>query len=101
RSVLAATAVSTLVLLILLAASVLAGRSIVTPHGAETLEIEIVGHQWWWEVRYPSVSPRDEVTTANEIHVSVGRPVRLRLSTGDVIHSFWIPNVAGKKDLIP
>lgn len=65
------------------------------PPGA--LEIEIVGHQWWWEVRYPA----GEVTTANELHLPVGRPVVLRLSSADVIHSFWVPALAGKMDLLP
>jgi cytochrome c oxidase subunit II len=101
RTIVAATIVSAVLLLIVLTASVLAGRSIVTPPGPDVLEIEITGHQWWWEVRYPSASPDEEVTTANEIHVPVGRPVRLKLFSNDVIHSFWIPNVQGKKDLLP
>ena len=101
RSVAAATVVSVLILVFLLVESVLAGRAVVTPVGKEALEIEIVGHQWWWEVRYPAIPESDTVTTANEIHVPVGRPVRLLLSTADVIHSFWAPNLHGKKDLIP
>jgi cytochrome c oxidase subunit 2 len=101
QTVVGATIVSTLLLLIVLTASVLAGRAIATPQGPEALPIEIVGHQWWWEVRYPSFAPADEVVTANEIHVPVGRPIRLELSSVDVIHSFWVPNVQGKKDLLP
>jgi cytochrome c oxidase subunit II len=100
-SVAAGAAVSTLLLLLLLAVSVTTGHAIVTPPGPEALEIDVIGHQWWWEVHYPASTPSDEITTANEIHVPVGRAVRLQLSTGDVIHSFWVPNIHGKKDLIP
>jgi cytochrome c oxidase subunit II len=66
------------------------------PEGADPV-IEIVGHQFWWEVRYPEYG----VVTANEIHIPAGRPVELRLLTRDVIHSFWIPELAGKLDMIP
>lgn len=59
-------------------------------------EVEVVGHQWWWEVRYPS----DSVTTANEIHIPVGRAVRIHVSSTDVIHSFWVPQLQGKTDAI-
>jgi cytochrome c oxidase subunit 2 len=61
------------------------------------LTIEVVGHRWWWEVRYPHQS----VVTANEIHIPTGTRVELRLSSEDVIHSLWIPELNGKADLIP
>lgn len=60
-------------------------------------QIEIVGHQWWWEVRYPE----EGVITANEVHLAQGVPVRVRVSSEDVIHSFWVPRLLGKIDLIP
>src|SRR5205814_7299679 len=101
RAVAAAAIMSTVVLLWLLTASVLAGRAVATPVGPGALTIQIVGHQWWWEVRYPADPPSDTVITANEIHVPVGRAVLLELSSADVIHSFWVPNLNGKKDLIP
>jgi cytochrome c oxidase subunit 2 len=101
RAVAAGTAISALLLLVLLVASVRAGREIVTPGGPDALEIRITGHQWWWEISYPGSSPSEEVVTANEIHVPVDRPVRFVLSSGDVIHSFWVPRLNGKKDLIP
>lgn len=63
--------------------------------------IQIIGHRWWWEVRYVDADPTKTLVTANEIHVPVGRPVRLRLTSADVIHSFWIPQLAGKTDVIP
>ncbi|MBV8760742.1 MAG: cytochrome c oxidase subunit II [Deltaproteobacteria bacterium] len=61
-------------------------------------EITVTGHQWWWEVRY---NGPDVFTTANEIHIPAGRPVTIELKSNDVIHSFWIPELHGKVDLIP
>ena len=61
----------------------------------------MTGHQWWWEVRYQDPVPSRIVTTANEIHMPVGGPVRLDAALADVIHSFWVPNLHGKRDLIP
>jgi cytochrome c oxidase subunit 2 len=69
------------------------------PAGALTIEIE--GRQWWWHVRYPGGDGRPEAVTANEVHVPVGRAVELRLTTADVIHSFWVPSLAGKVDMVP
>lgn len=63
----------------------------------EAVAIEVVGNQWWWEVSYPD----DGIVTANEIHLPVGRPVELRLTSDDVIHSFWIPELGGKIDMLP
>lgn len=59
--------------------------------------IDVIGHQWWWEVQYPDQS----IITANEITIPVGQPVRVRLTSADVIHSFWVPELHGKLDLIP
>jgi cytochrome c oxidase subunit 2 len=61
----------------------------------DALTIEVVGHQWWWEFRYPEYN----ITTANEIHVPVGRTVSLRMGSADVIHSFWVPQFAAKRDV--
>jgi cytochrome c oxidase subunit 2 len=61
------------------------------------LEITVRGWQWWWEFRYPSL----DVVTANELHLPVGRPVVLRLEGPDVIHSFWVPQLGGKRDVVP
>ncbi len=63
----------------------------------EALEVKVVGHQWWWEFQYPGL----EITTASELHVPVGRTVEVSLESADVIHSFWFPAVAGKRDVIP
>jgi cytochrome c oxidase subunit 2 len=64
-------------------------------------EIRIIGHQWWWEVQYLNDDLPKEFTTANEIHLPVGRSVNIELETNDVMHSFWIPALHGKVDLIP
>lgn len=65
------------------------------------MSIEVTGHQWWWEVRYLDPNASNIINDANEIHVMAGMPVRLELRGADVIHSFWVPNLSGKKDLIP
>jgi cytochrome c oxidase subunit 2 len=67
-------------------------------HSPETaLTVRVVGHMRWWEVRYPTQG----IVTANEIHIPVGEPVRLELASADVIHSFWVPRLNGKRDMIP
>jgi cytochrome c oxidase subunit 2 len=63
--------------------------------------VRVTGHQWWWEVEYRDSSPQDWAFTANEIHVPVGRPVVFELRANDVIHSFWVPNLGVKRDMIP
>jgi cytochrome c oxidase subunit 2 len=65
------------------------------------LEIQVIGHQWWWEIQYSDPISSNIIKTANEIHIPIGKPVLLRLTTRDVIHSLWIPNLHGKRDLIP
>jgi cytochrome c oxidase subunit 2 len=69
--------------------------------GNDDLTIKVRGMQWWWGVEYFGSSPEQRFETANEIHIPVGRNVRLRLEGIDVIHSFWVPSLAGKQDLIP
>lgn len=65
------------------------------PKGA--LEVQVIGHQWWWEFRYPEFG----IVTANEMHLPAGRPVVLSMTSADVIHSLWLPKLAGKRDVIP
>ncbi|MDF1505816.1 cytochrome c oxidase subunit II, partial [Roseisolibacter sp. H3M3-2] len=62
----------------------------------DALQVEVIGHQWWWEFRYPEYN----VSTANELYLPTGRTVNFALKTADVLHSFWIPALAGKRDLI-
>jgi cytochrome c oxidase subunit II len=69
--------------------------------GAPAVRLQVTGHQWWWEVRYLADDPSQEFLTANEIHIPVGKVVEIKLRTADVIHSFWVPTLAGKTDLIP
>jgi len=67
---------------------------------ADALQVEIVGEQWWWRVRYMPGTP-DEAETANELRLPIDRDVELRLVSRDVIHSFWVPSLGGKLDMIP
>ena len=69
--------------------------------GAVKPEIRVVGHQWWWEIQYLSDDPTQQFTTANEIHIPAGKMVDIELVSHDVIHSFWVPRLHGKEDLIP
>jgi cytochrome c oxidase subunit 2 len=64
-------------------------------------EILIIGHQWWWEIHYLNDDPSQQFTTANEIHLPVGRSVNIEVESHDVMHSFWVPALHGKVDLIP
>lgn len=65
------------------------------------LTIEVTGHQWWWEVRYPDPDAHRVMATANEIHIPIGRRVELKITSSDVIHSFSVPQLAGMRDMIP
>lgn len=71
-------------------------RALSQPAGPTELTIDVIGHQWWWEVRYP----QQQIVTANDIHIPAGRTVHLVLTTQDVLHSFWVPELTGKTDLI-
>lgn len=102
NAVLSAVTVTAIILFVFLIYSFKTGRALTADLGHKNgLAIEITGHQWWWEVRYDDVDASNIFTTANEIHIPVGVPVLFTLHGGDVIHSFWVPNLAGKKDLIP
>jgi cytochrome c oxidase subunit II len=101
RIVVSLVALTTVVLVALTLLSFFSGRGLARISGQQARVIELTGHQWWWEVRYPDHDPARTLTDANEVHVPAGQPVRLVLRSTDVIHSFWIPNVSGKRDLIP
>lgn len=96
-----AVGVTVLVLVALTTFSFFTGKSIASLSRKETLTVRLTGHQWWWEVRYEDDDPSRIVTSANEIHVPVGEPVKVELQSTDVIHSLWVPSLAGKRDLIP
>ncbi|UCI09644.1 cytochrome c oxidase subunit II [Mesorhizobium sp. B1-1-8] len=95
----AAMLTSTIIILSGLAVLSFGGqRTIFGGEAGAALTISVIGHQWWWQVRYEGDGGFE---TANEIRIPVGTPVDINLATADVIHSFWIPSLAGKLDLIP
>jgi cytochrome c oxidase subunit II len=85
-----------IILFFLLIVSVRTGLAVIAPPPTDAMVIEVIGRMWWWEARYPEQG----VVTANEIHVPVGEPIEFRLTSRDVIHSFWVPQIQGKKDMI-
>jgi cytochrome c oxidase subunit II len=98
----AGTALTVFILLVAFAGTMVTLNAASRPRITPSLTLDVVGHQWWWEVRYRDEAQPDlGFTTANEVHLPVGQPVRVRLRTADVIHSFWLPQIAGKMDLIP
>jgi cytochrome c oxidase subunit 2 len=102
RTVGFATALTILILFGLVVISVSSGKAISGPRNdAKPITIEVTGNQWWWRFRYLNDDPSRIIVTANEIHIPVGRPVIIRGTSTDVIHSFWVPNLQGKRDLIP
>jgi cytochrome c oxidase subunit 2 len=100
RAVGAATTVTVIVIFAVLILDGVVGHAS-TGAPADALRVTITGHQWWWEVEYPGHSADEVATTANEIHIPVGRPVVIELRSTDVIHSFWVPSLGPKRDLIP
>jgi cytochrome c oxidase subunit 2 len=101
RWIVVAVAATVVIMISFVFASVSTGSTLAKLGGTKPLRIDVVGHQWWWEVKYPDPDIHNNFVTANEIHVPVGRPVLIKMSSSDVIHSFWAPNLSGKKDLIP
>lgn len=101
RSVNTAVAASVLGLFALVAASVVTDRALARMSLVDAVNIEVTAHQWWWTARYLNGPVTDAFVTANEIHIPVGKPVLVTLKADDVIHSLWVPSLAGKKDLIP
>ena len=101
RAVAVAVALSTAGLLALLVASVVTDRALGLLVLRDAVHIEVTAHQWWWSARYDDADPSRLFNIANELHIPVGRPVIMTLASDDVIHSLWVPNLAGKKDLIP
>jgi cytochrome c oxidase subunit II len=96
-----AMGVTVIILLGLLVYNFRTGSALAAFAEPEALTIKVTGQQWWWEVEYEDPVPSRRLQTANEIHIPVGKRVRLLVSSRDVIHSFWAPNLHGKIDLIP
>ena len=86
-------------IIVLLIFGIPTGRSMMPlpVEGEQPLKVEVTGHQWWWEVHYPDSG----VTTANQLIIPAGRLVDVQVSSADVIHSFWIPRLGGKMDMLP
>jgi cytochrome c oxidase subunit 2 len=101
RSVLAAMIGTVALLFVMLIGSFVTSHELGKMKSDNPLTIDVYGHQWWWEIQYPNVEPYKIVETANEIHLPVGVPIRIHGTSRDVIHSFWAPNVQGKRDLMP
>lgn len=76
--------------------------AVARPSRRPPIIMDVTGHQWWWEIRYTDMAhPERSFITANEVHLPIGVPVRVMLHSADVIHSFWLPQIAGKTDVIP
>jgi len=73
------------------------------PEGPDVLQVKVTGHQWWWEFEYPDITADDgrSLITANELHIPAGVPINLTMTSADVIHSFWVPPLNGKRDVVP
>jgi cytochrome c oxidase subunit 2 len=93
--------ISAVPLLITLVWTMVALASVSGPPDSTSLTLDVTARQWWWEVHYTSDKPAETFATANEIHIPVGVPVLVRLHGADVIHSFWVPKLTGKTDVIP
>jgi cytochrome c oxidase subunit 2 len=97
-----AMGLTTIILIVLMFAEFATTRAVASLSGdANPMKIRIIARQWWWEVRYEERPTSETVITANEIHIPVGRTIQFDLQSPDVIHSFWVPKLSGKKDIIP
>jgi cytochrome c oxidase subunit 2 len=92
---------STVVLVGLVVWTSMTMAQIANPPVTPALTIDVRGHQWWWEFAYQNDDPSKTFVTANEIHIPVGKPVRFTLNGEDVIHTFWVPRLGGKIQIIP
>ena len=101
RAVISALVVIVIGLAVLLLASAYTDRVLAKMPVEGAIAIQVTGNQWWWDVRYDDPDPLKTFSTANEIVIPVDKPVVITLQSGDVIHSLWIPNLHGKRDLIP
>ncbi|MDP9109719.1 MAG: cytochrome c oxidase subunit II [Pseudomonadota bacterium] len=101
RAIAIGTGISTLILVAMTTYALVVLQRTAHPAAPVALTIDVTGFDWWWRVDYPAVDGARGFTTANEIHIPVGVPVRLRLMSADVIHAFWVPLLAGKTQMIP
>src|SRR3954452_5543916 len=94
-------ALTVVILFGLLGATMWTHRAVLALGAESAVTVNVTGHQFWWEFEYDDAVPSQRFHTANELHIPVGRPVVLKVTSRDVIHSFWVPNLHGKRDLIP
>lgn len=97
----AGTGISTLALLAMAVYALVALNSVARPPAKPDLTIRVTGFDWWWRAEYLPDQASPGFTTANEIHIPTGRPVLVELESADVIHAFWVPQLAGKTEMIP
>jgi cytochrome c oxidase subunit 2 len=96
------TSVSSVVLLAMLVYILITLESVATPATHPQLSITVTAYDWWWKVDYADdPNPARNFSTANEIHIPVGEPVKIALKSADVVHAFWVPQLAGKTQTIP
>jgi len=91
------TGAAALLLLVILVPTLRVMRAVNPDAGSRRPDLIVIGHRWWWEIRYP----QDGVVAANEVHIPTGRPLLLRVDSADVIHTFWVPQLAPKIQAIP
>ncbi len=101
RAVVGAMVITVGLLFVILVTSFFTSRATAALTSPNPVTINVYGHQWWWELNYPNSEAYKTVTSANEIHLPVGVPVMIHSTSRDVIHSFWAPNIHGKRDLLP
>jgi cytochrome c oxidase subunit 2 len=101
RGLWTAAAIIVIGLTVLIVGSFIADRALFATRGENAILVRVTGHQWWWRIEYRDAASNRWIETANELHLPRGRTTRVLLGSADVIHSFWVPNVAGKLDMIP
>jgi cytochrome c oxidase subunit 2 len=101
RVVSLATLLTVVTLVAMLVLSVATSRALASLRTEDTLPVKVIGRKWWWEFTYPASVGGTQFTTAYEMHIPVGRVVQIDLASADVIHSFWVPSLHGKRDAIP
>ncbi len=99
RVILACTALTTITVIALTIVSYASQRRLFTKE-SDALELHLIGHQFWWEIQYQDGPASERFAAANEMHIPIGRPIKVKLDSVDVIHSLWVPSLAGKMDLI-
>ena len=97
----AATVATVVTLFVFLIVNFSTERALASLPGDQAVSVKVTGFQWWWEIEYIDSIASRRVVTANELHIPVGAPIKIELESHDVIHSFWVPRLHGKLDLVP